>query len=65
MGDVLPEINIRTVDDWIAVYKNGYKVWENHSCGIREGLDALCIPFVDENFDLDDSDPDSHFPETI
>lgn len=44
-------VEIRHADDWIAVYKNGEKVWENHSCGIREGLRALGIEFHDVDLD--------------
>ena len=68
LATVMPEIVIRSVDDWVAVYKNGRKVWENHSCGIHEGLEALGIPF--ENIDLDADydegcDPLTFFPETL
>lgn len=38
-------IQIREVDDWVAVYKDGEKVWENHSCTLVEGLRQLGIPF--------------------
>lgn len=31
--------------DWIAVYKDGEKVYENHSCQLHEGLEALGIEF--------------------
>lgn len=68
MGDILPDITIRSVDDWIAVYKNGRKVWENHSCGLREGLLALGIGFddVDLEEDYDEGcDPSVFFPETL
>lgn len=43
------QIEIRSCDDWVAVYKDRRKVWENHSCGIREGLEALGIPFEDRD----------------
>lgn len=61
------EIEIRTADDWIAVYKDGKRVWENHSCGIREGLKALGIPFYDHDMeaDVDDNNPDASFPEEL
>lgn len=42
-------IHIRQCDDWIAVYKNGEKVWDTHSCPLNEGLEALGIPFVYED----------------
>lgn len=38
-------IEIREVDDWVAVYKDGRKVWENHSCNLKDGLRALGIEF--------------------
>ena len=43
------QIEIRSCDDWVAVYKDRRKVLENHSCGIREGLEALGIPFEDRD----------------
>lgn len=46
-------IVLRTVDDWIAVYKDGEKVWENHSCHIAEGLRALGISFDNQRLDED------------
>lgn len=48
----MPAIHIRTCDDWIAVYKDGKKVFDNHSCHLPEGLEALDVPFKIE--DLDD-----------
>lgn len=48
------DIDVRECDDWIAVYKDGKKVWENHSCGLVEGLDALGIGFVQEWVKVDD-----------
>lgn len=39
------QIEIRETDDWIAVYKDGEKVWDNHSCPLRQGLEALGIEF--------------------
>ena len=45
-------IEIRHCDDWIAVYKDGRKVEEGHSCDLRRGLRALGIEFRD--VDLDD-----------
>jgi hypothetical protein len=44
------KITIRHCDDWIAVYKDGQKVWENHSCSIRDGLEALGIDFEDQDY---------------
>lgn len=41
------EIEIRSCDDWVAIYKDGERVWQNHSCSIREGLEALGIVFQD------------------
>lgn len=65
------KITIRTCDDWVAVYKDGRKVEENHSCSIQQGLDALGIEF--EHVDLDDqmddignmADGSDPFPETL
>lgn len=45
-------IQIRTADDWVAVYKDGERVWNTHSCPLRDGLEALGIDF--EHEDLDD-----------
>lgn len=64
-------ITIRTCDDWVAVYKNGHKVWENHSCPLEEGLRALGIDY--ERIDLDDQmdtyatmrDGSDPFPENL
>lgn len=39
------KIDLLTADDWVAVYKDGTKVWENHSCPLAEGLTALGIDF--------------------
>jgi hypothetical protein len=65
-------IEIRTCDDWTAVYKDGRKVEENHSVPLRQGLEALGIEF--NYVDLyDEVDPDTGslkdgsdpFPETL
>jgi hypothetical protein len=65
------KITIRECDDWVAIYKDGRKVEENHSCGIRQGLEALGIEFEyqdwydkvpDDGIMPDGSDP---FPEAI
>lgn len=64
-------IVIRYVDDWIAIYKDGKKVWENHSCDIVDGLQALGIPF--EAYDIEaqhpqdaiEANPESFFPEKL
>ncbi len=67
------KINIRECDDWVAVYKDGKKVWENHSCSLKDGLDSLGIYFEHVYFEFsemnewgdllkDGSDP---FPEEI
>jgi hypothetical protein len=64
-------VQIRTCDDWIAVYKDGERVWNTHSCRIQEGLEALGIPFEAEDFDdrLDDignmEDGSDPFPERL
>lgn len=44
-------IEIRTCDDWIAVYKDGERVINQHSCRLGDGLQALGIPFEEEDFD--------------
>jgi hypothetical protein len=67
----MPAIHIRTCDDWVAVYKDGVKVEENHSVSLRQGLEALGIEF--EHVDLDDQMDDlgnlkgggDPFPETL
>lgn len=46
-------IVIREVDDWIAVYKDGECVWENHSCPLVQGLEALGIEFERQSLDED------------
>lgn len=72
-------IEIREVDDWTAVYKDGKKVWENHSCPLTEGLRALGIGFDHKVLDEGDFEFDADsltikgaaderqyaFPETI
>lgn len=65
------KIVIRTCDDWVAVYKDGQKVEENHSVPLTQGLRALGIDF--EHVDLDDQvdclgampDGSDPFPEAI
>ena len=49
----VPSIEIRACDDWIAVYKDGVKVWNNHSCPITDGLEALGIPFEQQYFEAE------------
>ena len=44
------KITIRDCDDWVAVYKDGQKVWENHSCSISDGLEALGIEFEEQDY---------------
>jgi hypothetical protein len=70
-GDAHMRIQVRTCDDWIAVYKNGERVWSTHSCPLTEGLRALGIDFEAEDIDdqmdeyggmKDGSDP---FPERL
>ena len=65
------KIVIRECDDWVAVYKDGEKVEENHSVPLTRGLEALGIEFevvdlFDQVSDLgtlpDGSDP---FPERL
>lgn len=50
------KIHLAECDDWIAVYKDGQKVYENHSVDPRTLLEALGIPFTsvyDERLDID------------
>jgi hypothetical protein len=65
------KIDLRTCDDWVAVYKDGKLVWSNHSCPLEEGLEALGIEYtrveLDDQMDdlgnmADGSDP---FPEQL
>lgn len=67
----LPRIDILhdAGGDWVAVYKDGVKVEENHTCDIRRGLEALKIPFTEREvvsdkygLALDGSDP---YPERL
>lgn len=57
-------IDIRECDDWIAIYKDGNKVQEGHSCTLSRGLEALGIAFSCEWFEYTGygSDP---FPEVL
>lgn len=52
-------IVIRQVDDWIAVYKDGVKVEENHSCSIEQGLRALGIEHEYHYYDYDEWNQDT------
>lgn len=51
-------IEIRACDDWVAVYKDGHAVEENHSVSIVRGLEALGIEFEYRYFDEDEMDDD-------
>lgn len=58
------KITITECDDWMAIYKDGRRVWNTHSCGIKEGLEALGIEF--DHIDQYDVDPeDAQFPELL
>lgn len=46
-----PAIELRRCDDWIAVYLDGRKVYENHSVTPGELLDVLKISHVDTLFE--------------
>lgn len=52
-------IELRTCDDWIAVYRDGQKVWESHSCPLRQGLEALGIEFTERDLDAEGLDVDT------
>ncbi len=64
-------IQIRHADDWVAVYKDGVRVVNEHSCPLDRGLEALDISF--ESICLDDQldeygnmkDGEDPFPERI
>lgn len=64
-------IEVRSCDDWVAIYKDGAKVWENHSCDIVSGLEALGIPFERMSFDTNGYgepityDGSEAFPDTL
>ena len=45
------KIHLITVDDWVAVYKDGEQVWSNHSCPLAAGLEALGIEFTEDRPD--------------
>lgn len=55
-------IHLLECDDWVAVYSDGHKVWENHSCSLRDGLEAVGIPFTREY--IEDT-TDVEFPERL
>lgn len=65
------DIEIRSCDDWVAIYKDGQQVWQNHSCSIHDGLEALGIEFrnVDLHDKVDDcgclADGTDPFPERL
>lgn len=62
------EITIAHCDDWLALYKDGKKVYENHSCSLKEGLRYLGIEYEDMNleaFDEQISERGDYFPETL
>ena len=48
------KITIRHCDDWVAVYKDGQKVEENHSVPLEFGLRALGIEFESVEMPVDD-----------
>jgi hypothetical protein len=52
-------IQIREVDDWIAVYRDGRKVYEGHSATPEMLLDALGIEHQRRYFESGDYDPDT------
>jgi len=52
-------IEIRECDDWVAVYKDGHLVEQNHSVSLTRGLDALGIDFTHDYFDDDEMDFDT------
>jgi len=45
------DIFIAETDDWIAVYRDGEKVWENHSITGQRMLEVLDINFNSKWFD--------------
>lgn len=53
------KIDIQTCDDWIALYKDGEKVYEGHSCPLHFGLEALGIEFTSRDLDAEGLDVDS------
>lgn len=59
-------IDIRQCDDWIAIYKDGVKIDEGHSCSLARGLELLEIEhsyiYLDE---INEDDPMEDFPETL
>lgn len=62
LGESGQRIVIRQCDDWIAVYLNEERVFQNHSCSLADGLDALGIGFEDVEVDPDENDPEASFP---
>lgn len=57
-------ITITECDDWCAVYKGNKRVWNTHSCHLKEGLEALGIPFT--FIGQYNTDPDqAQFPELL
>lgn len=65
-------IHVRTADDWMALYVDGRKVYENHDIPLTFGLRELGIEFtsddVHEDMDYDTGslkDGGDPFPETL
>lgn len=59
------KIHIIEADDWVAIYKDGVKVEENHSVPLTFGLEALGIDYTKEWVEVDVYDPMEHFPERL
>lgn len=59
------KIEIRRTDDWIAVYKDGMKVEEGHSCSIERGLESLELPFTTVEVPYDPYSEVDSFPERL
>lgn len=41
----MDKIDIHQVDDWIAIYKNGKRIYSDHSITGEDMLDLLGIPY--------------------
>lgn len=62
-----PSIHIIECDDWVAVYRDGVRVHQNHSCSLREGLQALSMSFTCEYIEDDPREVDlsDRFPKRL
>lgn len=68
MGIDIPNIAVAQCDDWVAIYKDSQKVFEGHSCSLREGLRLLDISYIDIDLHPYDeliSEAGDYFPDKV